>query len=165
MLYFSRKLDESQPEKWRPSMANISKSWKKQGIWTVALMTVWIPVVLIGTDFLQGFYGSVGVTQTMITGVTSVFSLIYVLYQILWAASALTEEKTQDTIVSMLPGVSILASCFIIGLTQVSIAPDPVFWFINLIIVSVAFIIDLWVGNVTGNSILTLKQVETRSNT
>lgn len=80
----------------------------------------------------------------------------------LWAASSLASEKTFDTAVSMIPGLAVVVSIAIVAATNVDI-PDKVFWYGHLAVFTFAFFIDLLVGNGTGNTILTLKSVEQRT--
>jgi hypothetical protein len=141
----------------------MNKSYKKAGIWTNILLTVWIFHTLLGVGVLKEAYHAIGIDQGMIWVATNIVLLIFLTYQFLWAASALASEKTFDTAVSIVPGAAILISVFAVMSPYFEIT-NQVFWWGHLAVFCFAFGIDLIVGNGTGNTILTLKSVEQRTN-
>lgn len=140
----------------------MNRSYKKAGIWTNILLSVWIFHSLLGVEVLKEFYYSIGIDQGMLWVATNVILLVFLTYQFLWAASAIASEKTFDTVVSMLPGAAILISVFAVMSSHFEIT-NQVFWWGHFMVFSFAFGIDLIVGNGTGNTILTLKSVEQRT--
>lgn len=159
-FYFLESLPYWSRKKWRKTM---QKSWKFEGVISILIFSLWVPFVLIGTGPMASIYDAIGINQTIMLGFTSIICLIYILIQIMWAVSPLAEEKTFDTLLSLLPMGVMLGVTILVMVTPIEMSPEPTFWLTNWIVLSITLIIDLWVGNATANMVLTLKDVETRT--
>ncbi len=132
---------------------------KKGGILTCLLLSGWILFVLLGTNYLEGFYSSVGITKDMITGFGGFICLIFLYYQMLWAIETDPSAKTLDTQVSMIPALAIIISFACVMLTGMEMGSQKVFWYMNAGLFTTAFVIDFSAGNQIGNIILSLKDI------
>lgn len=134
--------------------------WKKWGVITNIIQFIWIVFITLGTEAMVPTLYALSLDATIMIGITSVICLIFLAVQGLWALSASRSDKRADNLLAFLHGGILLICGGIVMATPITMGPYPTYWVISYFIFIITFLIDLIVGQETGNLVLILKDVE-----